>query len=92
MLAVDFFHVDCVVTPRRIYAQFATEVRSRYVHILGPTTNSQFSAYGGLFEPHRVRVWLPFGSHSGCSAPAAADPDGEQFQGRAGCLAFVHLT
>jgi hypothetical protein len=53
MLAVDFFHVDRVVTPRRIYVQFAMEVRSRYVHILSLTTNSQFSAYGGLFEPHR---------------------------------------
>jgi hypothetical protein len=53
MLAVDFFHVDRVVTPRRIYVQFAMEVRSRYVHILSLTTNSQFSAYGGLFEAHR---------------------------------------
>jgi hypothetical protein len=29
MLAVDVFHVDCVVTPWRIYVQFAMEVRSR---------------------------------------------------------------
>jgi putative transposase len=39
MLAVDFFHVDCAVTLKRIYVLFALEVSSRYVHILGLTTN-----------------------------------------------------
>jgi putative transposase len=39
MLAVDFFHVDCAITLKRIYVFFAVEVRSRYVHILGTTTN-----------------------------------------------------
>ena len=39
MPAVDFFHVDCAVTLKRIYVLFALEVRSRYVHILGLTTN-----------------------------------------------------
>jgi putative transposase len=39
MLACDFFHVDCAVTLRRIYAFFVIEVGSRYVHILGATTN-----------------------------------------------------
>jgi putative transposase len=34
MLAVDFFHVDCAVTLKRIYVFFALEVGSRYVHIL----------------------------------------------------------
>jgi hypothetical protein len=38
MLAVDFFHVDCAVTLKRIYVFFALEVRSRYVHILGTTS------------------------------------------------------
>ena len=38
MLAVDFFHVDCAITLKRIYVFFALEVRSRYVHILGLTT------------------------------------------------------
>jgi hypothetical protein len=39
MLAVDFFHVDCAVTLKRIYVFFALGVRSRYVHILGTTTH-----------------------------------------------------
>jgi hypothetical protein len=39
MLAVDFFHVDCAVTLKRIYVFFALEVGSRYVHILGTTSH-----------------------------------------------------
>jgi transposase InsO family protein len=39
MLATNFFHVDCAVTLRRLYCLFAVEVGSRYVHILGITTN-----------------------------------------------------
>ena len=38
-LAVDFFHVDCAITLKRIYVFFALEVRSRYVHIPGTTSN-----------------------------------------------------
>jgi putative transposase len=37
MLAVDFFHVDCAITLKRIYVFFALEVDRRYVHILGAT-------------------------------------------------------
>ena len=33
ILAVDFFHVDCAVTLKRIYVFFALEVGHRYVHI-----------------------------------------------------------
>ncbi len=39
MLAVDFFHVDCAITLKRIYVFFALEVPSRYVHILGTTSH-----------------------------------------------------
>jgi hypothetical protein len=39
MLAVDFFHVDCAITLKRIYIFFALEVRNRYVHILGTTSH-----------------------------------------------------
>jgi hypothetical protein len=38
MLAVDFFHVDCAVTLKRIYV-FALEVGSRDVQIHGLTTH-----------------------------------------------------
>jgi hypothetical protein len=39
MSAVDFFHVDCAVSLKRIYVFFALEVGDRYVHILGATSH-----------------------------------------------------
>ena len=37
MLAVDFFHLDCAVTLRRLYVGFALQVGHRYLHVLGVT-------------------------------------------------------
>jgi hypothetical protein len=37
MLAVDFFHVDCALTLRRLYVLFALEVGARYLHVVGVT-------------------------------------------------------
>src|ERR1043165_9257864 len=39
MLAVDFFHVDCALTLRRLYVLFALEVGDRYLHVLGATVH-----------------------------------------------------
>src|SRR4051794_5392594 len=39
MLAINFFHVDCALTLRRLYALFVLEVGDRYLRVLGVTTH-----------------------------------------------------
>jgi putative transposase len=53
MLAVDFFHVDCAVSLQRLHCSFVIEVGSRYVHILGVTTNP-----GGPWTTQQIRNLL----------------------------------
>ena len=53
MLATGFFHVDCAVTLQRLSCFFVMEAGSRYVRILGVTTNP-----GGPWTVRQIRNLL----------------------------------
>lgn len=53
MLACDFLHVDCAVTLKRVYVFFVMEVATRYLLILGTTTNPH-----GAWTTQQVRNLL----------------------------------
>jgi hypothetical protein len=61
MLAVDFFHVDCAVTLRRLYVLFVLEVGDHYLPVLGVTGHPD----GPWTTQHARNLLMDLGEHVG---------------------------
>ena len=53
VVACDLFHVDCALTLKRVYVFFVMEVATRFIHLLGTTTNPD-----GPWTTHQARNLL----------------------------------